>query len=461
MTKMTNTTSGPEFAMLDPRSLVLGVNARVDVTIDEALVESIAEHGVMQAITAHRDEQGRVVVLQGQRRTLAASQIGLPLVPVMIVDHDGDDAERIVRQVAENDQRQAMTGIDRVAVAEQLALIGWTPDQIATRTRRPVAEVTAALAVSRSAARDRMAEGVTLEQAAWLAEWADDPEATDRLEAALTSDPGRMRHIVARLREDKAEAARLAEAVAKVAAAVTDCDVIGDGDTDGVTPLVGLYDEQGSRITKASHIACPGNVAIVSTTSPWRLSQDPDALPYRVRLGCRDRAAHGHRTYSEMHPGHQPAQQTREERAATREGNAAWRAATTVRMEWLARLAKAAKMPKGGAEFTTQAIATGRIGDATGWAHLTGRTAKRENRWGSAYTEACAALAKATGARAAVAALVMALAEAEKDAAEVTTWRTPAVETTRYLRQLEAWGYTLSEAEAALCSMTEQATAEQ
>ena len=462
MSKNTTSTEGVEFAQLDPRSLVLGENARVDVTIDAELVASIAEHGVMQALTAYRDAEGRVVVLQGQRRTLAATQAGVPFVPVMIVPNDADDAERIVRQVEENDRRAAMTGVDRVAVAEQLALIGWTPDQIAKRTRRPVAEVTAALAVAKSSARDRMAEGLTLEQAAWLAEWADDPEATERLESALANDPGRMPHVVARLRADRAEADRLAEAVAKVAAVVTECDVIGDDQEEDVAGLGWLYDEKGQRITNAGHMGCPGNVAVVTLTAPWRLAHTPDAMPYSVRLGCRDRVANGHHSYSELHGQRETDQtQTREERAAIREGNAAWRAATNVRMEWLAKLAKAAKLPMGGAEYTAQAMATGNIADATGWAYLTGRTAKRENRWGSEYGEACEAIAKLTGPRAAVAALVMALAEDEKLAADVMTWRSPHHRTTRYLRQLEAWGYTLSEAEAALCTMTEQADADQ
>lgn len=66
---------------------------------------------------------------------------------------------------------------------------------------------------------------------------------------------------------------------------------------------------------------------------------------------------------------------------------------------------------------------------------------------------------KLAPARAAVAALAMCLAELEKDAALVQTWRGPSVRSAGYLRTLAGWGYQMSEAEEVFCQMTEKAQA--
>lgn len=62
---------GEIFVRLDPSDLDIGDNVRdqVDLTATPEFVESIREHGVLEAISAVQHEDGRIVVRDGQRRT--------------------------------------------------------------------------------------------------------------------------------------------------------------------------------------------------------------------------------------------------------------------------------------------------------------------------------------------------------------------------------------------------------
>ena len=445
----------PELFQLAPNTLTIGMNARVDVKLDPKFVASIKELGVIEPLIAHRDEAGSVIVRAGQRRTLAAREAGLATVPVMITEAPTDEAARIIEQVEENDRRQDMTSLDRVNVAEQLALLGYTPSQIAKRTRTERADVDAALAVSKSTtSRARMAEAdLTLEAAAALAEWEGDPQAVERIEYAIQYDRS-ISHVVARLRNDREEAQILADAIAKVQT-TTGVEAVEVVYADSVlVRLTQLRTQDGQLISKNDHVNCPGNVAMVKVVNAS--DREAGIMPYRVSLGCRAPESHGHvdiyrTSYSSSIEKPQP---TPEERAEVIEGNKAWRAAEDVRREWLALLSKGSKLPKGAELVMAKQLAQGMVGDATGWSLLTGQG--KIGRYGQEYRDAVAYIEKLTPARAAVAALAMCLAVLEKFTADVQTWRSPNVQCADYLRTLAGWGYELSEAEEAFCQMTEK-----
>ena len=109
-------------ALVDPNTLELEVNTRLDANLDPHFCASIRDRGVQEPITVRRrTSDGTLVVRKGQRRTLAAVRVGLTQVPVIIspepatedgdeVDTAGDDyragqAERIVDQLVENQHR--------------------------------------------------------------------------------------------------------------------------------------------------------------------------------------------------------------------------------------------------------------------------------------------------------------------------------------------------------------------
>jgi ParB family chromosome partitioning protein len=147
----------------------------------------------------------------GHRRTLAAIEAELATVPVEIVgDEATDDAaqiERILTQHAENAHRAALTSSEQLGVVEQLSAFGMSAAQIAKRTKIKRGSVDASLAVASSelakAATDRY-DFLTLEQAAAVAEFDNDPDAVTELVVAAQHGRG-FDHLVQRLREDRAD----------------------------------------------------------------------------------------------------------------------------------------------------------------------------------------------------------------------------------------------------------------
>src|SRR5215211_7846503 len=173
---------------LGPRSLLVDVNIRTDARLDKDFVASIKDLGVLVPITAVRTATGDVRVRFGHRRTLAAIEADLATVPVEIVgDEATDDAgeiERILTQHAENAHRTALTDSEQLGVIEQLSAFGLSAAQVAKRTKIKREKVNTALAVTKSelakAATERY-DFLTVEQAATIAEFDDDPEAVKQL----------------------------------------------------------------------------------------------------------------------------------------------------------------------------------------------------------------------------------------------------------------------------------------
>lgn len=114
---------------IDPASAVVGLNVRTDANLTADFVASIRELGVLEPVVGHYDEEGRFVVLRGQRRTLAAVEAKRASIPAVVVERP-EDADRIVHQMAENDHRSGMSTADRISGVKQLAAFGLTAAQI-------------------------------------------------------------------------------------------------------------------------------------------------------------------------------------------------------------------------------------------------------------------------------------------------------------------------------------------
>lgn len=437
----TTAAASMELVNLDPRELVIGLNARVDVYLGAPFIESIRTHGVMQAVTAVRNAEGRVEVRMGQRRTLAAIEAGLQTIPVMIVPGTGDEAERIIAQIAENEQRADMTDHDHTRAAAQLALLGLTADQIAKRTGRATEDVQAALTISQhETTLTRMGQdGLTLEQAAALAEFEDDSEAIARIEETLTTSPGQLSHTVARIRQDRERAA--AEQQLRDELTAEGLTVVDQPDYEDETTkrLDALRDAEGNAMysdeSQAKHAAeCPGHVVWIARG--W---DGPVAIP-----GCTGWAEHGHSPAQIPKPPVDPA-----ERKRTIERNRALRAAAEVRAEFVKTLLTGKTYPKGAEKYVALAVGTREIGTTATWLAAIGKPIP-QNQYGGTDHEACEnAIAKLTGPKAQMATLGMALGHMEKWAADPNAWKKPGPHLRRYIEALVGWGYTLSEVEAA------------
>ncbi|HEX5495184.1 MAG TPA: ParB N-terminal domain-containing protein [Mycobacteriales bacterium] len=457
---------------VDPATLVIEANVRSDAGLDQALIGSIRDHGVLVPIVAWRTGD-QLRVRMGQRRTLAAVQAGRKHVPVYVVDaaDEGQAAQitRIVCQLIENTHRAGLPDADRVRGHQQLALLGLSAGQIARRTRTAVAAVKSSLQVAGSdvavAAMDR--HQLTVEQAAAVAEFATDSEAVEALTSTASNRPEQFPHVVQRLRDEAAEAAAGEELLRRLDATGVGVVDVGDyvfGGTIDVldhlrpTPRA----EPGTGLSAEEHASCPGHAAFVDVGSRWGSSDRLTAV-----YVCTDWRAHGHarrhapagmvdagpdaaatpRAMSEAHKA---------ERRRVIANNRAWDSATVVRRKWLRGFLARRSAPKDAPAWiaTTLAAASREICKAMEAAHpqacdLLGMTSQERPysyRTGSAEHPIAEAAGTATPGRATVLTLAMLLGGLEQSS-DRSTWRAPTAAHRAYFTALHRWGYPLSDVE--------------
>lgn len=447
---------------IDPTTAVLGVNVRSEANLTADFVASIRELGVLEPVVGHYDQQGQFVVLRGQRRTLAAVETKQATIPAVVVPRP-EDADRIVQQMAENDHRSDMTTADRVAGVKQLAAFGLTAAQIKRRTSRPRTEVDAALAVAASELAEKASQRwdfLTLDQAATLAEFEDDPEAIEALTLAAKDGRG-FEHITQRLRDAREDAAALSALAETLTAKGVRMVARPSHDDKTTLDLSRLATKVGGRAyNKATHAKCTGHAAYLHITTRWQ--KDAKGKEVRVRQAepcyvCTDWRGAGHVDLydygrgsstpkaAEMTP--EARERARAERRDVIESNKAWDTAEPVRRDWLATFSQRKTAPKGSATFIARVLtehsevvaSVGGAQLATEWFGL-----KHSGYgYGSGWADL---LDKATEARAQVIALCRLLASLEKGTSR-ESWRRVAPATADYLTFIAANGYDLSDVE--------------
>lgn len=441
------TQKATEFADLDPKTLVVETNVRREAGLTPEFVASIREHGVLVPVLVQRTEAGQFLVRDGQRRTLAAVEVGLASIPARIEVADGDEARRIITQVVTNDARAQLTEADRIAGFQQLALLGVPAATIAKKTGHSKQTVTTALGVAKSkfAAATQEKYDLTLDQAATIAEFeaTGDTEAIKTLTATAVKDPGQFAHVAQRLRDDREQAAKKAAVVQTLADAGVRVVPAPGYDDKSVKVLGDLTDADGKVLDPERHKGCPGHAAYVRQT----FGPKDDFTAVYVCDAWRGK----HKTLRTTPAGEpmdaEAAAKAKAERAEVLEQNKAWRSSETVRRQWLAEFAHRKTAPKDAATFIATALVTesaalekAAIGGhalATEWLGLDGTLGGRDRLRDL--------IAKASPARAQHIALVVILAAIEERTG-VHTWRRPGSEA-GYLGALESWGYALSPVE--------------
>lgn len=478
---------------VDPATLTIGTNVRSDVRERDEFAQSIKAVGVLEPITAYADEDGALVAYRGQRRTVTAAKVGTPTgtVPVRVVERP-EDAERIVAQVSENVHRTAMREAEERDAIEQLALLGVSAAQIAKRTAIRREQVDAALTVAKSqTAKERMdTSGLTLTQAAALAEFEDDPEAVATLEREIGW--GRdVEHVAQRLRDDRAECEELrAEADRLRGQGIPALDPEERPDNLWKYDLRSLVRASDGRpVPEEEWADLPGAAVVLEKEWQTVEAEDQDAdtdeegwdeeaehveVTPQVWL-CLDPEAAGlcqrydfHRTQpgtdeepqdpeSAAAAAEAEAEAKRTERRRVIENNKAWRSAETVRREWLAGFVTRKTAPKGAEEFICAAVieAPHWLGSALDDRHaflrglLTGQEARPaytdEGRQQVEALHTTQGTAKAQTMR--TLAAILAAWEARTD---VHTWRGPDQWDRRVMAALTDWGYAPSEVEQLL-----------
>ena len=141
--------AGLSLVSVDPAELAVDANVRSDLALTPEFVASVAR-GIIQPIVAYRDTLGVLRVLTGHRRAVAAVEAGLARVAVVVHPAPGDETERIVDQLTENELRTDLSTRDRARTYQQLALMGASAGSIAKRVSVKPADVEQALRVAES-----------------------------------------------------------------------------------------------------------------------------------------------------------------------------------------------------------------------------------------------------------------------------------------------------------------------
>ena len=182
---------------LDPALLDIGDNVRDDAALSKGFIANIAENGVLVPITAVRDvERPEVIrVRNGQRRTLAAREAGLPSVPVYVLPSTVADASQepstaSCTRLSTNDQKHDITDAQRARGIQQMIDAGMSVTKVAKKLSVSKDAVKAAHTAAQSAtAMDALASGqLSLAEAAAITEFEDMPGAVDRLMRSAGSD---------------------------------------------------------------------------------------------------------------------------------------------------------------------------------------------------------------------------------------------------------------------------------
>jgi ParB family chromosome partitioning protein len=429
----------PVLEWLDPATLTVDTNVRKDAALTKEFVASIAEHGVLEPVIAHRKDDGTVHVLMGQRRTRGAVEAARPLIPVMVTDSP-DEAERIVTQVVENIQRAELTEADEAEAYHQLSLIGVPASAIAKKTGRTKVAVEGALkAKSTESGAKALGEGYTISQALVLAEFASDEEAVAELESCIRDEPHYLDHLAQQFR-DARERKQAREAFTAALVAEGKAVVSGIGHSAPENRRVeSLNRPDGEPATEAD-----ANAWYVSANYNGELSAEPVVAGWE-ELGFTNRWG----DYS-TGTGAKSGPMTEEQKAERKTliaNNKKMESATTVRREFVRNLLSRKQAPKGWQYFTVHAI-THHPETASGYdgkvaAEMVGAKFEESDRW--AWNPLRDHIAKTT-ARPEFSLIALVCAGYEKTIAK-DSWRSPSQTHRDYLTQLVAWGYTASETE--------------
>ncbi|WP_327116642.1 ParB N-terminal domain-containing protein [Nocardia sp. NBC_01730] len=185
---------GPgEDGCMDPALLDIADNVRKSFRLEDypEVTESIKEHGVKNPIKAIRMPDGRIVVRDGQVRTLTALAFAQERVPVWLCDADEtlsakeSEIARISEQITVNDRRIPLTDGDRAAGIADMLDFGASVTRVARELQIKRDQVKLAGKVGASpTARGLVDDGqFDFEQAAIIGEYeaVGDTDAVERL----------------------------------------------------------------------------------------------------------------------------------------------------------------------------------------------------------------------------------------------------------------------------------------
>ena len=432
---------GIAVVQVDPATVKIEANVRTQVTLDPAFVRTIKRHGILIPVLAYQEDDGTVVVRDGQRRVLAAVQSGRGTIPAYLVPVKDEARLRIIQQMIANEQRAGLTDNEEAAALHQLTLEGLTPTMIAKELAVKPARVKAAVAVAANeAAKAAVAKfEVTFEQALVLAEFEGDADVQKDLRRAAARGEGDFAHEAQRQRDRK-------EAREQVAALIADLKAQGyhqiawpSYDDKDTRPFDDLTKADGTALTEQNYLGGDGHRFAVRESG--RGVEVGHFVTDWKKWGLKKRKANG-----------DPALAWTEEQKAERKeliaNNKAWDSAEKVRRAWLTTFLSRKTLPKDALAFTARTAATngGQFSKEVTDRHRLARTLLGIGEFSYSGPDSLIALIEHQPGR--VGHVLTALALAAHEAATGKhTWRNPSPDARAYFTALAAWGYSLSDVE--------------
>lgn len=123
-------------------------NVRRDVIVDDELVDSIKEQGILQPIGVV-PAGTKYLLIAGHRRLAASKKAGLKQIPAIVHEHLDTEAAQIEAMLVENGRRVDLTATEEAEGYEQLELLGIKPADIALKTGRTKATVASRLKLAK------------------------------------------------------------------------------------------------------------------------------------------------------------------------------------------------------------------------------------------------------------------------------------------------------------------------
>lgn len=429
---------------VDPNRIVVETNARTLPILSTEWIAELTANGVMTPVSGWLNEAGEVVVRSGQRRVLGAREAGLATIPVYLTIQSQKTADRIVGQVIENEQREAMTSADLATAYQQLAFEGMGVATIAKRLRKKSAEVKTGLAVAKNeqAAAAVAEHDLDLTHAAALIEFEDDPQTVADLIATAKRTPEQFGHAAQRARDARTRAAAVAKLRAEVeASGVTVLSKAPAYDDKTLHPISKWGHLDGSKIDPTEVIGKPGTYAVVVVH--WNGEAKAEYYIENPKAyGFKKRREDG--TVSTPMTDEQKA-----ERKTLIANNQAWASAETIRRQFVTDLLSKAKLPKDAAAFVAEALTSYRrtvaraMQDGNAQAHAFLGIERTNTAW---YSDQISGWLATHPARTGHVSLAVVLGGIE-DSLSKQSWRNPDRDAAAYLSKLTEWGYALSEVE--------------
>ncbi|WP_030020206.1 chromosome partitioning protein ParB, partial [Streptomyces monomycini] len=320
-------------------------NAREDLDINPAFVESLRAEGCRIPVKIQRLDGGVLQVNDGNRRYFGSKEAALTHLPYEWDDEDRDAADQFLDMITTAQHRKGLNKSEMTAAMFSAAEAGAQVGRIAKASGVRQKDVKAVVRVrSNKALNAAVADAAdyewTFDHLGALAEFADDAEALAAITGAAArrgadADDVDWAIAIERTKRDKrrkaeAHRAELEQAGQRIREAAEL--------SERATPVWRLRTTDGERISSENHAECKGQVWVLEG------ADDEKYKPY-----CTSPVLYGHAAPGGGTGGAQASADKEAEkaaRAAVKKGNIEWDAAEGRRRQWVADLVKRRSLPK-------------------------------------------------------------------------------------------------------------------